>query len=159
VWRRWIFLAFSAVIVLFDQLTKNWIRTNFPLGYASPEVFHVRIINIENSGSAFGLFQNQSFILSIIAILGVIIILVFYRKLAALSWLATVAIGLVLGGAIGNLSDRIFFGHVTDFVYVRLWGDVMWPAFNVADSSLSIGIILLIWFIITTMIKKDETKA
>ena len=73
--------------------------------------------------------------------------------------LATVALGLVFGGAIGNQIDRIRFGAVTDFIYARLWGDFYWPAFNVADAAISVGMVLLIWFIITLSLKKDETKS
>jgi signal peptidase II len=159
VWRRWLFLPIAALVFGADYLTKWLIRTNLPVGYQSPEVLHFRIINITNTGSAFGLFTNQSFILTIVAIVGIIIILTFYRRIGATSKLAGIAIGLILGGALGNLIDRIFRGRITDFIYFRFWGDFYWPAFNVADSSLSIGIIILIWFIITTMTKKDEQKA
>jgi signal peptidase II len=158
VWRRWFFLPIAAFIIAADQLTKFWIINSFPLGYQSAEVLHFSIVRVCNTGSAFGMFTDKSFILSIVAIAGIIVILVFYRKLGASSRLAGLAIGLVLGGAIGNLTSRIWQGCVTDFINFRFWGNFYWPAYNVADSCLTVGIILLIWFILTTMTKKDAPK-
>ncbi len=157
-WRRWIFVPIAAVIVVADLITKTWVRT-LPGDFHSPELLHFSIIHITNTGSAFGLFADQSFILTIIAIIGIIVVLVFYRKLGASNIVAGVAIGLILGGAIGNLIDSIFYGKVTDWVLFRFWDEFYWPTFNVADSALTIGIIMLIVFIVTTMFKKDEQKA
>ena len=73
--------------------------------------------------------------------------------------LGTVALGLVFGGAIGNQIDRISLGHVTDFVLVRLWDDVYWPTFNVADSAITVGVIVLACFIFWVLKKEDNRPA
>jgi signal peptidase II len=156
---RWIFLGIALFIIAFDQLTKYLIRINIPVGTSLEEVWRFTIVNITNTGGAFGLFPGQAIVLTVLAFIGLILIFIFYRQISRTSLLATVALGLVFGGAIGNQIDRIRFGAVTDFLYARLWGNFYWPAFNVADSSISIGMILLIWFIIATSIKKDESQA
>jgi signal peptidase II len=129
------------------------------LGTSLEEVWRFTIVNINNTGGAFGLFPGQAIVLTVLAFIGLIVIFIFYRQISRTSMLATVALGLVFGGAIGNQIDRIRFSAVTDFLYVRLWGDFYWPAFNVADASISIGMILLIWFVIATSVKKDESQS
>ena len=83
------------------------------------------------------------------------VILFFYRYLPQHSVLGTVALGLIFGGATGNLTDRIRLGNVTDFIYVRLWDNVYWPAFNVADASITIGVIILAVFLLLGLKRKD----
>jgi signal peptidase II len=155
VWRKWFFLLIAAFVVAMDQLTKFWIRANLLPGESLPEIGNLSIAHVQNTGSAFGLFTNQTFLLTLIAIAGLIVILFFYRYLPQPSILSSVALGLVFGGALGNLTDRIHLGYVTDFIYVRLWDDVYWPAFNVADSAVSIGVIVLAAFILFGLKKKD----
>ncbi len=154
-WRRWSFLLIAAFVVAADQLTKSWVRVNLVPGESLPEIGILTIIHAQNTGSAFGLFANQAFLLTLIAIVGLVVILLFYRYLPQSSVLSTVALGLVFGGALGNLTDRIRLGHVTDFIYVRLWNDFYWPAFNVADSSISIGVIVLAVFLLLGLKRKD----
>lgn len=156
VWRRWTFLLIAAFVVASDQLSKSWIRTNLLPGESSPEFWHFSIIHAQNTGAAFGLFTNQAFLLTLIAIVGLVVILFFYRYLPQSSVLGTIALGLVFGGALGNLVDRIRLDHVTDFIYARLWDDVYWPAFNIADSAITIGIIVLALFLILGLKKKDD---
>lgn len=154
-WRRWSFLLIAAFVVAADQLTKSWIRANLLPGESLPEIGILTIVHAQNTGSAFGLFTNQAFLLTLIAVVGLVVILLFYRYLPQSSILSTVALGLVFGGALGNLTDRIRLGHVTDFIYVRLWGDFYWPAFNIADSSISIGVVVLAVFLLIGLKKKD----
>jgi signal peptidase II len=156
---RWLFLSIAIVIIALDQVTKYFIRINIPEGTALEEAWRFTIVHITNTGGAFGLFPGQAIVLTVLAFIGIIVIFIFYRQISRTSLLATVALGLIFGGAIGNQIDRIRFGAVTDFIYVRLWGDFYWPAFNVADASISIGMILLIWFIISISLKKDETQS
>ena len=154
-WRRWSFLLIAAFVVAADQLTKYWIRANLLPGESLPEIGILTIVHAQNTGSAFGLFTNQAFLLTLIAVVGLVVILLFYRYLPQSSILSTIALGLVFGGALGNLTDRIRLGHVTDFIYVRLWGDFYWPAFNIADSSISIGVVVLAVFLLIGLKKKD----
>ena len=154
--RWWIFLLIAVVVVALDQISKSWIRSHLALGESFPEIGRLLIIHLQNTGSAFGFFTGQGFLLTIIALVGLVIILMFFRYLSQSSLLGTIALGLVFGGAIGNLTDRLRIGSVTDFIYVRLWGDFYWPAFNVADSALSVGIIALLIFIIMGIVKGEN---
>ena len=155
VWKKWVFLFIAALIVAFDQITKSWIRTNLLPGESLPETWHISIIHAQNTGAAFGLFTNQSFILTIVAVIGLLVILFFYRYISQANIASNFALGLILGGALGNLVDRIRIGYVTDFIYVRLWNDVYWPAFNIADASITIGVFLLA-FLLIKGIKEDN---
>jgi len=155
VWKKWIFLFIAALVVVFDQITKSWIRTNLIPGESLPETCHISIIHAQNTGAAFGLFTNQSFILTIVAVIGLLVILFFYRYISQANIASSFALGLILGGALGNLVDRIRIGYVTDFIYVRLWNNVYWPAFNVADASITIGVFLLA-FLLIKGVKEDN---
>jgi len=102
-----------------------------------------RLTHIHNTGAAFGLFQGQSFLLTIVGSVGVAFILLYalflYRQFPFLdNRLGKSALGLILGGAVGNLTDRLRFGYVTDFICVGTW----WPAFNIADSAITVGTII-----------------
>ena len=154
-WRRWTFLFIAAFVVAADQLSKSWIRANLLPGESFPEIGRFSITHVQNTGAAFGLFTNQAFLLTLIAIVGLVVILLFYRHLPQSYILSTIALGLVFGGALGNLIDRIRFGRVTDFILVRLWDDFYWPAFNIADSATTVGVIALIVFLLLGLTKKD----
>jgi signal peptidase II len=158
-WRGGLFVLIAACIIALDQITKLWVRSNLALYESIPIFGPVSLTNVRNTGSAFGLFVNQAFLLTLIAIVGVIAILLFYRYFSKSSILGISALGLVFAGAIGNLIDRLRFGYVTDFLDVRLWGDFHWPAFNVADSAITVGSILLIVFVFTSLGKSDGRKA
>jgi len=138
----WSFFLTAFLVVVADQLSKLWIRSNLLEGQSLFEAGIFRIIRVQNTGAAFGLFQGQSFILTIIAFVGVVALLLYVRLFNRRSslldnMLGRIAIGLILGGAIGNLIDRLRFGGVTDFISIG-W----WPAFNIADPALVVGVIL-----------------
>ncbi len=137
------FWVIAATSVALDQFTKRLIEWFIPLGGSWPTTGFFRITHGENTGAAFGIFQDSRVILSLISCTGVAVVLyialALYRKYEFLHWKTTVlALGLILGGTAGNLIDRAFLGHVTDFIAV--W---KWPDFNVADSSLVVGGIML----------------
>jgi len=156
VWRHIIFPLTAAFVVAIDQVSKHWVRSNSVYGDTLFEFGRLRLIHTYNTGSAFGLFTDQSFILSIIAIIGLVVILLFYRYQYRSKLFFSLTLGLVFGGALGNLIDRIRIGHVTDFIDVRLWGDFHWATFNAADSAISIGMIALICFIVVGLIKEKD---
>ena len=142
---RWnvLFSLIALLVVAADQLSKIWIRSNLLVGQSLFEAGFFRITHVHNTGAAFGLFQGQSFLLTIVALVGITVLLVyalvFYRRFPLSGKrLGRPVLGLVLGGAVGNLIDRLRFGYVTDFIDVGLW-----PAFNLADSAITIGVILL----------------
>lgn len=137
-----VLLGVAVLVLALDQLTKAWVLTSLPQdGWWSPlpalwRVF--RITHITNSGAAFGIFPNQGNFFIIIAIVVVLAIVLYYRYLPAGSWLVRLSLGLQLGGAIGNLLDRIRYGHVVDFVDIGFW-----PIFNVADLAIVTGVGIL----------------
>jgi len=134
------FIAFFVVII--DVLTKRAIIANV-MPYENIDIFpFLRIVHIENRGAAFGIFSNLGnnvFIaISVIAIIGIIIYAFRFAK-----GLEVYSFSFILGGALGNLHDRIMLGKVIDFIDVFV-GKWHWPAFNIADSALTIGIVLFI---------------
>jgi len=138
------------IIVLIDQITKFYIASNFEL-YQSIEIIRgfFNITYIRNSGVAFGMFSNLkgSFIQIVfiaIYIIAIISILILYRETHGYSH---IALSLIFSGAIGNLIDRIFRGEVVDFMDFH-WQNYHWPAFNVADSCITVGVGLLMISII-----------
>jgi signal peptidase II len=138
-------LVVATLVVALDQLSKLWIRDNLTPGESLPEIGFLRLTYTTNTGSAFGLFANQTFLLIIITIVSLAGIILFLRYLGSVSALTGASLGLIFGGAVGNLIDRLRFGYVIDFIDVRLWGDLHWPAFNVADAALVVGICTLVY--------------
>jgi signal peptidase II len=137
-----IFFAIAFLTVVIDQTSKYWIKTHLGLGESIPPSGFFRLTHVQNTGAAFSLFYGRTSILTVVSIIGVAIILVyvfvFYRHFPSLDTpLNKVALGLILGGTVGNLIDRMFFGFVTDFVDVGPW-----PVFNMADSSVVVGVII-----------------
>lgn len=113
-----------------------------------PETGFFRFTHVHNTGSAFGLFQNQALPLTIVAFIGIAALLFFvlfmHRRFPFLAATPVkLALGLILGGAVGNLIDRLSYGYVTDFIAVGRW-----PAFNIADSSIVVGTILIAYLLI-----------
>ena len=153
-WRGGLFLIIAAFVVALDQISKLWVNSHLDLNETIPLVGCLSLTHARNTGSAFGLFANQAFLLTLVAIVGLVVILLFYRYLSKSNILGILALGLVFGGALGNLIDRLRFGYVTDFVDVRLWGDFHWPAFNVADSAITVGSIVLAIFVFLTFRKE-----
>ena len=155
---RWLILLITApLVVIADQVTKGWIR-EYPVGSVIFQEGFFRIVHIENSGAAFGLFQSASTILLIIDFVALALILVYFALLhkryplfqSTFGWLA---LSLVFSGTSGNLIDRLNpnVSGITDFVYVGPW-----PAFNVADSSITVGVILLA---LTVLFNREKPEA
>jgi len=141
---RWpIFLALSATVVVADQLAKAWLVSTVRPGGALPVVGdYLRLINTQNTGALFGLFRDQAVLFGL-ASLAVIALIVVYHARAGRSTYLSVALGLLLGGAIGNLIDRLRLGYVVDFVDMGI-GDVRFYTYNVADAAISTAILLLL---------------
>ena len=158
-WRGGLFLIIAAFVVAIDQLSKQWVRSHLDLHETVPIIGCLSLAHVRNTGAAFGLFANQAFLLTLIAIVGLVAILLFYRYLSRAGLLSSFALGLVFGGAVGNLIDRFRFGYVTDFIDVRLWRDFHWPTFNVADSAITVGSIVLAVFIFLAFRKGDGSSS
>lgn len=141
---RWpIFLPLVAVVVVADQLAKAWIAANVPQGGAIEAAGpYVRLIASRNTGGLFGLFQGNAPLFAAVSI-AVMALIVAYEWRVGAGILPTVALGLLLGGAIGNFVDRIRVGYVLDFVDMGI-GDLRWYTYNVADAAISTAIVLLL---------------
>ncbi len=140
--RRAAFLRAAAVaagVLALDQATKAIVRGSIARGDKVDVIPGVDLINTRNSGVAFGLFSGGGALVAIVAGLALIALLAFFFTHLArpLVWLPT---GLLIGGAAGNLLDRAVEGSVTDFVDLPLW-----PAFNVADAAITIGVVTLLY--------------
>jgi signal peptidase II len=148
--RRLALVAGVAVLVfVLDRITKIWVEENIPLHEGRQVVGeYVRIVHTQNTGAAFGLLPERTTLLSVLSVLAVLAIVYYYRQFANSSPVITATLGMQLGGAFGNLLDRVTQGYVVDFVDVGLVPGPRFWAFNVADSSIVVGILvvtLLLW--------------
>jgi signal peptidase II len=158
--RKYIFvLSVAAVVLMFDQITKWYIRETVGL-YESIVIldsfFH--ITHVRNAGGAFGLFAGAHralrlpfFVLVSLGAVGAL--LFFVRRVEPGHRLLLFALGAILGGALGNLVDRMVSGEVTDFLDFH-WRGYYWPAFNVADSFITTGMVILLLY---SLLVRDET--
>ena len=142
----WIWLAIAVAVVLLDQLTKTLITRSFQLNDVRTITPFFDLVRAHNTGAAFSFLAGASgwqrwFFIGLGAVAAVFIVwlLARHRDQLLFCW----ALALVLGGAVGNVLDRILHGHVVDFIQVH-WGGAYFPSFNVADSAISIGAVLLI---------------
>ena len=125
-------------VVLVDRLTKIFFSSVLQLGESLLVIkTYVRFTLVHNTGIAFGLFRDNGFVFLIVPLIAVILLgynLYYYHKVGVLDRLYVLGFSLILGGAIGNLTDRIMLGHVIDFIDLRVW-----PVFNIADSAITVG--------------------
>ena len=135
------FVVVAAVLAL-DQFTKYLIRSRLSVGEAFPADSPVQLIHVTNSGAAFGMLQGQTLFLTVTTLLGLVAIILYYLYPPMEHGILRLALGLQLGGAMGNLTDRIRVGEVTDFIKFPHW-----PAFNVADSSITVGVVVILAFL------------
>jgi len=141
-WWNAVFFLVATLVVVGDQLSKSWIRSNLAIGQSLPQGGFLFLTHIHNTGAVFGLFRDHSFSLTIVVFVGIVILFVyaFYvcRRFPLLNnALSKTALGSILGGTIGNLIDRLRFGYITDFIGVGIW-----PPFNVADASITVGVVV-----------------
>lgn len=138
-------LLTAGIVVALDQWTKWLVRENLPfqgtwlpawLNWLSP---YARIVHWHNSGAAFGMFQEAGNVFTILAFLVIAAIFYYYPRVEPADRFLRLAMGLQLGGALGNLIDRLMKGQVTDFISIGNF-----PVFNVADSSISVGVVVLL---------------
>lgn len=134
-----IWLILSVLVIVLDQLSKWWIEANLPHYGIIPIVDHFNIVHLRNTGAAFSMF-NQAPALMFIGLASVVSIgiLLWLRKHPRGETLSAIGLCLIMGGAIGNVIDRVRLGHVTDFLDFY-WGTWHFAAFNVADMAISVG--------------------
>ena len=156
-----LFLPFAAIAILIyvaDQASKLLIVTNLRPYESIPESGLIRLTYVTNSGSAFGLLQGQTMFLILVSIIGVMGVLFYYRANGRESALLRYSLALLLGGALGNLTDRLIRGAVVDFISVQMWGDFYFPTFNVADSALSVGLFALSIYVLRHRAKEKRDE-
>ena len=148
-YQHWLIIVIVLTIVVLDQVSKYAIRTNFEL-YESVTVIagNFNLTYIENTGAAFGLLSNVSFpfkttILALAATIALLFIAFYMVTLPSSQWIARTGLSCILGGAMGNLIDRITTGAVVDFIDLYWRGWHFW-AFNVADTAITVGVIIMI---------------
>jgi len=137
-----LFLACAVLLIVLDQLSKSWIRDNLYPKELLPGF--INLVYSENRGAVFGLPVNQTFVITVTIAVLIIIIFLFLRYFSLATTLTTISLGLIFGGATGNLIDRLRFGFVTDFIDMHLKNFLRWPwAFNFADAAIVIGTLTL----------------
>jgi signal peptidase II len=141
---HWVtFFGVAATVVVLDQVAKAWLVGQLSPGESMNVVGDlVRLIFSQNSGALFGLFRDNAVIFGIVSI-AVIGLIVAYHGRSGRSLYLSIALGLLLGGALGNMIDRLRLGYVVDFVDIGI-GDFRWYTFNVADAAISCAIVMLI---------------
>lgn len=140
------FYLIALVVVVLDQLSKLSVVSRLPFGRSVPVIDGlVHITAVRNPGGAFGLFQSWAGLLTLItiAVVAAIVILVRRAALRRIPAFVGIALALQLGGAVGNLIDRVRFNYVVDFIDLRVW-----PVFNLADSAITVGIVLLAYYLL-----------
>lgn len=134
------------VVLVLDRLSKWYVSTHMDMGESIPvipDVFHITYVR--NPGAAFGLWANQTGIFIIITVAVIVLIIAFARQVGPGQTLLRLALGLQLGGALGNLYDRVLSGTVVDFLDFRVW-----PVFNLADTAIVTGAMLFVLYLIFT---------
>lgn len=140
-------LTLSGLVIALDQASKYAILQTFALGDYIPVTAFFDLVRAHNTGAAFSLFADQAgwqrtFFITIALVASAVIVYLLRQQSGSL--LFRLALSLILGGALGNLIDRVVHGYVVDFLYFHIHQHY-WPAFNVADSAITIGAALLIW--------------
>jgi signal peptidase II len=150
-WAGLVAVAIAAVVA--DQVTKRAIENRLALDEAHHVLPGLTITHVRNSGIAFGIFPGRLMIVSLLTAAAVIWMLVHFARSGSRHVLFPVALGLLVGGSVSNLADRIREGHVTDFIHVTHW-----PTFNLADSFIVIGVgILLVALILAEREPRDAS--
>lgn len=140
-------------VVLFDQLTKFLVMATIPFHTSKPVIGGVvRLTYIKNQGIAFGLLSDSNLPFAFVSIAAMILIVVSLRRLPKDAAAPRLAMAAILGGAAGNLIDRVRFGEVVDFIDIGI-GHLRWPVFNLADVAVTTGVLL---FVVGSVLKRDD---
>jgi signal peptidase II len=146
-------MLFALALVVFglDQLTKSWIANRLPFPTYGEPGGAIRVIrgffylvHVGNTGAAWSMFAGQSVLLALLALATLAAIAWWRHSLGLRERVPQICFGLLCGGIVGNLTDRLLHGHVIDFIDLH-FGNYIYPTFNVADSGICIGVLLYIW--------------
>jgi signal peptidase II len=140
----------AALVVLLDQLSKVWVLRHLPFGVPTDPLPWLRPIlsftYITNTGVAFGLFPQAGDFFKLLSAVVIVGIILFQRSIPPQDWVTHMALGLQVGGALGNLIDRFVRGSVVDFLDVNFWPFKRWAVFNLADSAIVVGVFVLLLY-------------
>lgn len=148
------FLIVAAAVLVLDQLTKWFVRVNLDRGEVVEVLPFFRLVHVTNTGAAFGMLQGAGPLLVVASVAGLAAIVVYLFNPGFAHPVVRLGLALMLGGAVGNLIDRVTEGRVVDFLKVPNW-----PAFNVADSAISIGVVILLWSMLFQAPDEDEPSS
>lgn len=152
--KKYLIYIVALLVLMKDQLAKLIVRSTFSLGQSKPiikGVFHLTYVT--NTGVIFGLFPGYQAIFQIATVLVVVLIFIYYYHSKPESLLINTSLGLIIGGAISNFIDRLYFSRVIDFLDFRVW-----PVFNFADSAIVIGVLLVVIGSLTRSSKHQALK-
>jgi signal peptidase II len=157
------FYFIALLVVAADQWSKYWVRNHLQLGVPWDPIPWLRPIvsltYVTNTGVVFGMFQGVNRLFAGVMIVVIVAILYFYYTMPIRTWSERLSFGLLLGGAFGNLVDRLWRGRVTDFFDLNFWPMQDWAVFNVADSSVVVGTCLLIAYVLREMLWTSRQSA
>lgn len=146
-WMRFLLPGVAILTLVVDRVSKWLVMASLRLGESWNPVAalerYVSLTYVTNTGAVFGLFPDYGGIFMVIAVVVVAAIILYYRHLPGDQWLVQTSLGLQLGGAVGNLIDRLRYGHVIDFIDFKVW-----PVFNVADSAIVVGVAILAYHLL-----------
>ena len=143
IYRDFILIQLAVLVFFLDQFSKYLVREFLFLYESFPAYGFFRVTHTFNTGSIFGIFQGQNTLFILVSFVGIAVLMLLYHSQRFPAGLLRLSLGLQLGGAFGNLLDRVRLGHVTDWVVIGPW-----PVFNVADACIVTGLILLAWMFI-----------
>jgi signal peptidase II len=148
-------LLLGLAVLILDQLTKQGIRASFVYGDSRPVIDGLfNLVYVRNDGAAWNLLSGHSIVLILISVVVLVLLVIYRRSFLQEQFLHKILLGLMIGGIVGNLVDRIRFGWVTDFLDFHI-GTHHWPAFNVADSAICIAVGL---YIITNLFHEKKKR-
>ncbi len=158
----WLWYGLAMAVILLDQLSKMWVSAS--LDYGQPEVvtsfFNFTLLH--NSGAAFSFLSDasgwQRWFFGVVALVVSLVLVVWIARLKPAKRWEAASLALILGGAIGNLYDRLVLGYVVDFIVLH-YKQYAWPAFNLADSAITLGALMLLWDMFFNQPRKDSDQA
>lgn len=154
-----VLLLTALVILVADQLTKGLVVANLAIGERVRLVGDlVQVLHAQNRGAAFSLLQGGAILFVVVSVLSLGMVAYFHRSLRGRGWWVHLVLGVILGGTLGNFVDRLRQGYVTDWLSIGI-GDLRWPTFNVADSSIVVGIGVLVLYLLLTTQSPREAAA
>ncbi len=141
-------LSVALAVVALDRWTKIAVSYSIPQGAWIVITPFLNLVHVRNAGGVFGMGSKEgyrsSFFFIVASLVAIVVIISLLRRLSAKQRLVRWSLGAVLGGGVGNLVDRLFYGRVIDFIDFH-WAGYHWPAFNVADTAITVGLALALW--------------